>query len=139
MQPHSQHFQVVCLGLSLVRRQRHLAQLALQLSAQSVCLTSLRAQNSPVVNVDRNGWLRATPKNTPKAKLHTRASPNPAEPLPCRRPPAPVGLDPLEPKQLAKSFGNLELIETVLDIIRRHPQLLSLPKPKLRKRGGRGH
>ena len=37
-----------------------------------------------------------------------------------------VGLDPREPKQLAKSFGNLELTETVLDVIRRHPQLLSL-------------
>ena len=36
----------------------------------------------------------ATPKNTPQAKLHTRASPNPAEPLPYRRPPAPPACKP---------------------------------------------
>ena len=29
-----------------------------------------------------------------------------------------VGLDPLEPKKLAEGFGDLELIEAVLDIIR---------------------
>ena len=113
-----------------------LAQFALQLSAQSVCLTPLRAQNSPVVDVDRDGWLRIgqerdgclIEKKAMASKTCSQRDVHVSLLTKVQRPRAPHGQNCTQGRHpitalpstscTPEGFKDLELIEAVLDIIR---------------------